>query len=815
MTSQQQQKGGIKLTDFVLRPSLGKVGRPIRVRTNFFEVTHLPDVNVTHYDVTITPDVPPAINKRVYKLFEDLQRSQGLGGIKPVFDGRKSLFSPKPLPFGDAKTFDITLPEDDGMTTAKRAPRAFSIKIKKVGVINMEELHRFLQSKTARTENCLTAIQVLDVLIRHHPSMNYSTVGRSFYTPEGSQALFGGVEVWQGYYQSVRPTINKMMINVDLSATAFYESGNLVQMVVKILGRRSVDDLRRGLDGKDRIKLEKSIKNLKIRVTHRGEAVAKRRYKITKITQKSAQDTKFEQGDNGITDVASYFNKTYQIRLNYPYLPCVTVKKDMHYPMEVCEVIEGQRFLRKLNERQTADMIKFTCQPPHIRANKIKQGLEILNYRNNEYLRQFGMSVSSDMAMVQARILPTPTLKYHPNSREHTVTPRDGSWNLRDKKLSGGATLTSWSNIPTKSPPISNAGYHADVENVLKQAWQKAGNAAKAAPQLIVCILPNTGVALYAAIKRVSDTILGVATQCIQSRHMMQAKKQYCANVCLKMNVKLGGYNVHLLPNQVSFISEKPTIIMGADVTHPAPGSIGRPSIAAVCGSLDPKATKYSAAIRVQAGRTEIIADLANMVKELLKNFYKASGKKPERILFYRDGVSEGQFEHVLNREIEAIKDACKSLDATYNPKVTFVVVQKRHHARFFPIDQKDSERSGNCLPGTVVESGITHPFEFDFYLQSHSGLQGTSRPCHYHVICDENFFTPDSLQTLSYNLCYLYARCTRSVSLVTPVYYAHLVCSRARFHSKDDNFSEFTDSADDGVGAAASFSAVKPELTR
>ncbi|CAG8604515.1 4978_t:CDS:10 [Ambispora leptoticha] len=862
MTS-QQQKGGIKLTDFVLRPSLGKAGKPTRVRTNFFEVTNLPDINVIHYDVTITPDVPPAINKRVYKHFED----QWLVSTKPVFDGRKNLFSPKPLSFdegkksegkkseakdSDATNFDIILPEDDGMTSAKRAPRKFSIKLKKVGVITMEELHRFLQSKTAKTENCLTAIQVLDVLIRHQPSMKaamadhrpkYVTVGRSFYTPEGSQALYGGVEVWQGYYQSVRPTQNKMMINIDLSATAFYESGNLVQMVVKLLGKRSADDLRRGIQDRDRVKIEKSLKNLKIKVTHRGEAVAKRRFKITKLTPKSAAETKFDQGENGVTDVASYFNKQYRIRLNHPYLPCVTVKKDMHYPMEVCEVVEGQRVLKKLNDRQTADMIKFTCQPPHMRANKIKQGLEILSYRSNEYLKQFGMSVSSEMAVVQARILPTPTLKYHPSSRDHTIVPRDGAWNLRDKKLAAGATLTSWSvvvfasereqvvqnfvrelvntcsetgmNVTNKQPPISIAGNQRDIENTLKQAWQKAGNAVKAQPQLIVCILPNTQTSLYASIKRVSDTILGVATQCIQSRHMMQAKKQYCANVCLKMNVKLGGYNVHLLPNQVPFISEKPTIVMGADVTHPSPGSVGRPSIAAVCGSLDPKTTKYSASIRIQAGRTEIIAELANMVKELLKNFYKASGKKPERILFYRDGVSEGQFEQVLEFEIKAIKEACKSLDSNYNPRVTFVVVQKRHHARFFPIDNKDAERSGNCLPGTVVESGITHPFEFDFYLQSHSGLQGTSRPCHYHVIYDENLFTPDSLQSLSYNLCYLYARCTRSVSLVTPVYYAHLVCSRARFHSRDDTFSEFSDSADDGIGAAASFSAVKPELAR
>src|SRR5437868_2694164 len=113
---------------------------------------------------------------------------------------------------------------------------------------------------------------------------------------------------------------------------------------------------------------------------------------------------------------------------------------------------------------------------------------------------------------------------------------------------------------------------------------------------------------------------------------------------------------------------------------------------------------------------------------------------------------------------------ACKSLDTDYKPTITFVVIQKRHHTRFFPVDKKDSDRTGNCFPGTVVETTITHPFEFDFYLQSHHNVQGNSRPMHYNVLYDENKFTSDSLQSLTYNLCYTFARSTRAVSLVPPV---------------------------------------------
>jgi len=81
-------------------------------------------------------------------------------------------------------------------------------------------------------------------------------------------------------------------------------------------------------------------------------------------------------------------------------------------------------------------------------------------------------------------------------------------------------------------------------------------------------------VPLYAEIKRVTDTVIGVSSQCVQRKHTYQPKRQYCANVCLKINVKLGGMNSFLDPRHIPFISEKPTIIMGADVTHPATGKL-------------------------------------------------------------------------------------------------------------------------------------------------------------------------------------------------------------------------------------------------
>ena len=89
---------GLKVTDFVKRPSLGSLGRKARVRTNFFEVTSLPETNIHHYDLQLLLRYLPLI-KRIYQEFEALYSKDKFHDILPVFDGRKNISSL----FGDVK----------------------------------------------------------------------------------------------------------------------------------------------------------------------------------------------------------------------------------------------------------------------------------------------------------------------------------------------------------------------------------------------------------------------------------------------------------------------------------------------------------------------------------------------------------------------------------------------------------------------------------------------------------------------------------------------------------------------------------------
>lgn len=47
----------------------------------------------------------------------------------------------------------------------------------------------------------------------------------------------------------------------------------------------------------------------------------------------------------------------------------------------------------------------------------------------------------------------------------------------------------------------------------------------------------------------------------------------------------------------------------------------------------------------------------------------------------------------VLQYELRAMREACMMLERGYQPGITFIAVQKRHHTRLFAVDKKDQVR--------------------------------------------------------------------------------------------------------------------------
>ncbi|GAV70787.1 PAZ domain-containing protein/Piwi domain-containing protein/DUF1785 domain-containing protein/Gly-rich_Ago1 domain-containing protein [Cephalotus follicularis] len=824
-----------KSVRFPLRPGKGSTGIRCIVKANHF-FAELPDKDLHQYDVTITPEVTSrGVNRAVMEQLVKLYKESHLGKRLPAYDGRKSLYTAGPLPF-ISKEFKITLVDEEDGSGGQRRDRDFTVVIKLAARADLHHLGLFLQGRQADAPQ--EALQVLDIVLRELPTTRYCPVGRSFYSPDlgRRQPLGEGLESWRGFYQSIRPTQMGLSLNIDMSSTAFIEPLPVIEFVNQLLNR---DVSSRPLSDADRVKIKKALRGVKVEVTHRGNM--RRKYRISGLTSQATRELTFPVDERGtLKSVVEYFHETYGFVIRHTQWPCLQVgnqQRPNYLPMEVCKIVEGQRYSKRLNEKQITALLKVTCQRPHERENDIMQTVHHNAYHDDPYAKEFGIKISEKLASVEARILPAPRLKYHDTGREKDCLPQVGQWNMMNKKMVNGGTVNNWFcinfsrnvqdsvargfcyelaqmchisgmafNSEPVLPPIS--GRPEQVEKVLKTRYHDAMTRLQGKElDLLIVILPDNNGSLYGDLKRICETDLGLVSQCCLTKHVFRMSKQYLANVALKINVKVGGRNtvlVDAISRRIPLVSDRPTIIFGADVTHPHPGEDSSPSIAAVVASQDwPEVTKYAGLVCAQAHRQELIQDLyktwqdpvrgtvsGGMIKELLISFRRATGQKPQRIIFYRDGVSEGQFYQVLLYELDAIRKACYSLEPNYQPPVTFVVVQKRHHTRLFANNHHDRnavDKSGNILPGTVVDSKICHPTEFDFYLCSHAGIQGTSRPAHYHVLWDENKFTADGLQSLTNNLCYTYARCTRSVSIVPPAYYAHLAAFRARFYMEPE----------------------------
>ncbi|KAJ3195280.1 hypothetical protein HK101_000617 [Irineochytrium annulatum] len=833
------------------RPQRGKLGKPIKLLTNFYGMT-IPGSDCYHYETL------PPVNRRIMEVWKSTNGSNPakLG----VYDGRKNFYTPKKIVFKDdgVQALKIVLPEED--PSEQKREQSFTVTVRLVATVNMEKLHRFIEGK-GDNDAPREAIQILDILLKSRPTMLFMSInkrtGGSFYDDHAPTFISGGLAAHQGWKQSIRPTYKQLLVNLDVATSCYYQTGPMLDVVAGFFGRRGILDvindqrLAQKLYNPQTLefqRLSKFLSRVSIDITHRDSG--RRKYKVKKLHKFGADRTEITVDSMAKSmSVAKYFGEVLGKRVQYPQLPLVCCGTDgqIMIPMEFCMIRPNQRHIGKLSEAQTADIIKVTAVPPPERRQRIERGRSTMHdeKQNVDLLAAWGVKLDPNMKEVDARILPAPVLTGSSQRGSPDINPFNGAFDFskvpqqfyRPASLKAygvcvfGQTRTTWDQLcgfldalfkgcRDKGMQIEKRDYNdivlyqerrevqaalAEVNHMaVKAAMPPGATNLPPTAQMIFCVFDKGG-ALYDEIKHVAETKLNIMTQCFLAKHCFNTKPGVAVNLALKINAKLGGVNCVVEPSKhLSVLGQPiPTMIMGADVTHPPPGADGGVSIAAVVASLDSRFCEYRAAIRVQPPRTEIIKSLGDVSIELMNLFRaRANNRFPQRVLFFRDGVSEGQFGEVALQEVQSLKKAFRDLGAN-DIKLTFLVVNKRHGARFFAKDGRDADKKGNVLAGTVVDSGITHPFEFDFYLNSHQGLQGTSRSAHYHVLYDENNFTADSLQEITYKMCYLYARASRSVSIVPPAYYAHLVAARARCYRVGGVNGSDTISMSGGIGSA------------
>ncbi|KAJ3106240.1 eukaryotic translation initiation factor 2C, 3 [Phlyctochytrium bullatum] len=834
--------GLLQIEDGLLSKEHAKPRRPgkgenalkrMELYTNYYKLQFPTTQSVFHYDVTISPDpppaketpgaggAPPAKNRLIFDILKETPGMQAqLRDV--VYDGRKNIYSLHKL---TAVERLVTL--DDGGRS-----QDFKVRIRPTEIgfeIKMSGLQSFLdgvaaeQANPFETEQLRDQLHVLDVVFKTtaltcdlYPVIR-STGGVFFdKTPQRNVDL-GGLNAHTGWKQSIRPTYRQLFLNMDTAVTTFYPEGSLIDVVARYAGKRGIRDVNPGYfdAGSPSFRsLDRYLRTVKVRVNHRRSG--RQKYAIQRLDPqgRGAKDIQIDfDGEGGVErmSVFDYFRDKLQRTIQYPQLPLVDCGKGAHkvyFPMEFLTVMPGQRHVGKLTETQTGEIIKIAAAKPEVRRSGINTGRRTLHRSEEatEIYDRWNISIGETMEVVSGRVLPAPSMRV---TDAPPFRPQHGTFELYREKakfFSSAPRLEAFAILVTRDIRIhpeqivaffrslfgecQNRGLqiagrdlqHLIVrqENIsIQQALMDARELALRGTglnkaQMIFCIIPKKGALEYDIIKAEAETRLDVMTQCVSLQSVNKKSSGIVNNMALKINAKLGGINYHAdVGNESPSVRTLrslggETMMLGIDVVHPGPGmqAAGSKSIAAVVASVDERT---------------IIGGLGELVAPLLDQFIARhpSHTMPRRIIVYRGGVSEGEFAEVAFQELQSLKRMLREKNC--RATVTLLIVNKRHSTRFFCKNAGDADRSKNVPAGTVVDTDIIHPFEFDFFLNSHPGLQGTSRSAHYHVIYDENKMTADEIQQLTYSICYNYSKATRAVSIPPPIYHAHNVASRVR----------------------------------
>ncbi|GAA5976814.1 hypothetical protein JCM5350_007256 [Sporobolomyces pararoseus] len=882
-------------------------GTPLNgIKVNTFQVG-LPQTDQTwwKYEVVIAtaartkPDgtaVPskPIPKQLLWKVFAEIQWTHGerFGGLQPAFDGGNAIYTNRQLPSSPLVIQDIKL--------ADGKKGSFTATFKNPVPIPLDGLRSYISGRgQAHVGDVFEALQALNVLFRHTPSLLFSSTRTSFFpmsevNPGTTVKLVGGICLWRGFFQSIRPCAIGLQLNLDTTSGAYVQSGNLIELLLAAISPNAKIgdlDLSRGrLQGTSLIMLNRLLRRVRVTVV-RGRQVPPGKERYLKMEIKggglklfSARSHRFDVNGRQ-TDVEEFFLTTYGTRLQYPNFPLLEVKNGVLVPIELVTVDPGAKWAHRLSPQQTGAASNFQILKPGERLRQILlMRQKVLQQQSQLHLDSFGVSLAPQATQVPARLLYPPRIEYQsekPRDRRPGVPPRfvsarveNGGWKqnkqgptVREKfvtantELESAVVILSNQNMLRDGPKwfqsffkwCSEMGLRIhpavagarqglfftknshDVNTTVTSAIRQAENNFGKNPQVIFWLFDSERSEDYDKFKY--ETISrGLASQALVYNKIANKANDFTfhLNCALKLNVKLSGFNFRLernAPGRENFMQSQTPMVFGADLSH----QLDKPSIAVVTASMHEQGVLHEEQISIQpllepppfapptarAKKQEIIVDLEQMVFELLCRRALSQLKcPPQAIVFFRDGVSEAEVSQVLHKEVSATRNAFNRFRSTlldsnssqhqefvqsvmakggmpeeqkrariqqciqalgaWKPRLTFILTIKRHHLRAFD-DSNPRAGTKNIPPGTVIDSVVTDARAFDFYLASHQGIKGTTRPTRYLVLTDDHQLSADDVQEFVNDSAHMFQRCTRAVSLPASVYYADVIGHRVR----------------------------------
>ncbi|KAH7946707.1 hypothetical protein HPB52_003764 [Rhipicephalus sanguineus] len=729
----------------------GNTGNPVRLLANYFRLLSLPKWCVHQYHVDFLPLVESSRVRRA--LMNDHRERFGLCF---VFDGMSDLKTPTRLE-PDVLELESHRPSDG-------APIVIRIKWVQQLAPNNPEVLRLLNTQMRRNLERLGFVQI----------------NRHFFDKCAVSAIpQHGLELWQGL----------------VTAIGQHETG--VMMVTDtVLRRDSVLDMLRHVSTSMNYRDEamKRIAGCIVMTPYNNKT-----YRVDDIDWNKNPLSTFESKE-GSKSYMDYYREQYEkcIRdVQQPLLVCRPKEKDIragrtdnvYLIPELC-VLTGLTDEMRANVSVMRDLAQHTRVEPTKRVRNLLEFIGRINGHAEirQEMDRWGLKFDDALVAIEGRVLPAERIGQGDRSHRYNPQTADFSRETRDQRLHMTVNIESWLVIcPKREEPNTTEfvrtllsvcppmGLGMGQPQILQLDDDRAGNYVRALHdvggagnlQLAMLVLPNNRKDRYDMIKKQACVDLGLHTQVILARTISNRRnmRSVATKVAIQLNCKLGGEAWCL---DVPLVN---TMVVGYDTYHDS--SSRKLSAGAFVASMNRAFTRWYSRVAFHASHQELGSQLGHLLQDAIHKYMQANaGSAPDRIIFFRDGVSDGQILQVREWEIDQIVSSLDALFPGVEHKLAFVVVTKRISTRFFLHDP--SRGYGNPLPGTVVDTEVTRPERYDYFLVSQSVRQGTVAPTHYNVIYDTTGLKPDHMQRLSYKLTHLYFNWPGTIRVPAPCQYAH-----------------------------------------
>lgn len=842
-------------------PSTGKSEKREDLITNYFLVKLDSTKTLYQYQVdglaSIIPDgklSSPKKNTIIRRFIAaDPLLAQHQGSFSFSGEGKIIAWAPLhtnlSLPKGTVIVPPTLIPDYD--RTSNNVPiGVFTLDVKFKRAINFQGLDNFVKGLDSNYEEN-GASQALDIMFGDNVARNRHgdtvQIGDNRFFPIGKQqsalelSKKHGLIALRGFSSHVSPVDNSVTLNVNTAFSAFFKKQTVAQYIKDFDNEKPMHLM--GMRVRimyDRCKVGEPNREM--------DTEARRTKTITGFSTLKANEIYFTDGTHKKVSVWEHFTDSYpSAKSNGETIICVntgdtTKGNECWFLADQLEVLPGQLYRKtfdKLDSELPAKMIDFACQSPQANRDAIMQsGLRALGLDNGvpPLLSNAGITIAPEMTRIPFRQISTPRVTYKDRSADFN---KEGAWSTFNQNFHS-ATRPIHGKVRFFTPPTPrNPQVESAYISCFKEWYGKDGIKINAKGELVdeqaervrdfsldplskhinsvglaVLVLPEDNTdqrKRYANFRVVADQILGKPSLVLCEKRIMANIKNlvpYMTSNMMKLNTRLGNENHRV----EAFSTIEGTLVLGADLIHPKQGNPEDvPTIACLVGSIDNHFATFYGSARRTAHRKEVIdaQSMFDMATERIRAWKQSNnGTLPAKILYYRDGTGQSQYDELLSTEVAAIRKAYDRIQIDSNKKqtataqskkpeklkITALVVVKRHTTRFYPTSPFNNKFAlkENCRPGTVVDSHITSPYYFDFYLQSHtiekSGAEnkvGSAKPTHYFVIVDEVGFEQAALQNLTNAFCYNFSHSTSAVSYASPAYLADRLCERVQVYLK------------------------------